>query len=326
MQRDPFSLPPAALWRPSATLDALRERARLTRAARAFLEARGLLEVQTPLLSQAASHEPHLASLATRVQGAPVWLNTSPEYAMKRLLAAGSGPIFQFSAAFRDEPPGPLHNPEFTLLEWYRPGLGYRELLAEVQNLILTLAGPRETQVLRYREAFRRVLGIDPHRGSDRRLRAAAVAHGLVITPRTRPARAELLDFLYGAVVLPALPAETVVGIVDFPTCQASLARISTGRTPVAERFEVIWRAVELANGYQELTGYAELLLRQAIDLGERRRLKRPCLPPDTRLSEAAAAGIPEGSGVALGFDRLLMLILGKHSLAEVLAFEHQRA
>jgi len=326
MQRDPFSRPPAALWRPSASLDALRDRARLTQTARAFLEARGLLEVHTPLLSQAASHEPHLASLEARVQGEPVWLNTSPEYAMKRLLAAGSGPIFQFCAAFRDEPPGPLHNPEFTLLEWYRPGLGYRDLLAEVQALILALAGPRETLVLDYRQAFRGVLGLDPHRASARRLRDAALAQGLVIPQRGSISRAELLDFLYGAVVLPALPAEAVTGIMDFPTCQASLARIRCGRTPVAERFEVIWRGVELANGYQELTDYAALLLRQAVDRNVRRRLKRPCLPVDTRLTEAAAAGIPEGSGVALGFDRLVMLVLGKASLAEVLAFDHLRA
>jgi lysyl-tRNA synthetase class 2 len=304
----------------------LRERARLTRAARAFLEARGLLEVETPLVSRAASHEPHLASLALGVQGEPAWLNTSPEYAMKRLLAAGSGPIFQFTRAFRDEPAGPLHNPEFTLLEWYRPGLGYRELLAEVQALIVELAGPRETQVLDYRQAFRRVLGLDPLRASHRRLAAAACTQGLVPPARGRPGRADLLDYLYGAVLLPALPPEVVTGIVDFPPCQASLARIRPGRTPVAERFEVIWRGVELANGYQELTDYAGLLLRQAIDLALRRRLKRPTLPLDTRLNEAVAAGLPEGSGVALGFDRLVMLVLGRGTLGEVMAFDHRRA
>ncbi len=325
-QRDPFSLPAAALWRPSATIETLRERARLVRSARAFLEARGLLEVQTPLLSRAASHEPHLASLAVPVQGEPAWLNTSPEYAMKRLLAVGSGPIFQFSTAFRDEPPGPLHNPEFTLLEWYRPTMGYRELLAEVQALILELAGPRDTLVIDYRQAFRRTLGLDPHRASLRRLREAAQTHGLVSTARRGPARAELLDFLYGAVMLPDLPGEAVIGITDFPVCQASLARIRPGRTPMAERFEVIWRGVELANGYQELTDYAGLLLRQAVDLNERRRHRRPCLPLDLRLNEAVAAGLPEGSGVALGFDRLVMLTLGKATLAEVLAFDHPRA
>jgi elongation factor P--(R)-beta-lysine ligase len=326
MQRDPFSEAPAARWRPSASLETLAARARLTARAREFLASRGILEVSTPVLSQAGSHEPHLASLATQVQGQRAWLNTSPEYAMKRLLAAGSGPIFQFCPAFRDEPQTPLHNPEFTLLEWYRPGLGYRELLVEAQQLVQALAGPVPASCVEYRRAFRDAVGLDPHRASLRRLKDAALQHGLVQPERGRLSRADYLDFLYGVVVIPSLPSAQLVGIIDFPVCQASLARIRPGRTDVAERFELVWRGVELANGYQELTDYAAFLLRRAVDLAERRRLKRPRVAADDCLLEALAAGLPEGAGVALGFDRLLMLVLGCSSLAEVMAFDHARA
>jgi elongation factor P--(R)-beta-lysine ligase len=312
-------------WRPSASIEALRERARLLQAARGFFQGRGLLEVETPLLARSATVEPHLASVAASVNGFSHWLATSPEYAMKRLLAAGSGPIFQIARAFRDEPAGPLHNPEFTLIEWYQPGLHYLDLLNEVHALIEAMVGPMPLLKLDYRAAFKSALGLDPHRAAHARLRGAAQEAGLVLAPRTRSSRAELLDFLLGVVVLPGLPQDGLVALYDFPVCQATLARIRPGRTPVAERFEVIWQGVELANGYQELCSYSEFLARRMVDQSIRRQLGRTLPPVDERLAEALAAGLPEGSGVALGFDRLVMLATGAGRIDAVMAFGADR-
>ena len=322
--------PAGADWRPAASLDALRLRARLAGRTRAFFAARGVLEVETPLLAAAATPEPHLASLAV-AGDPPRYLQTSPELHMKRLLAAGSGPIYQLGRAFRDGEAGRRHNPEFTLLEWYRPGLDEHGLLEEVEALLRELLpaerlGPPPAPRASYGELFRRHLGVDPHRATaaelDRAIAAAALS-GPDFAPDDRDGRLHLLMAL---AVEPRLPAGLVF-VHGFPAGQASLARVrETAEGPVAARFEAFVDRVELANGFHELADPVEQRRRFEGDLAARRAAGFPAPPLDERFLAALEAGLPDCAGVALGFDRLVMLAAGADSLDAVLAFPADRA
>ena len=324
------NLAAGADWRPAAGLDALRLRARLAERIRAFFAARGVLEVETPLLAAATTPEPHLASLLV-AGDPPRYLQTSPELHMKRLLAAGSGPIYQLGRAFRAGEAGRRHNPEFTLLEWYRPGLDPRGVMDEVEELLRDLLpaerfDPRPAPRSTYGELFRRHLGIDPHRAAAAELDRAIEAEGLAgpgFAPGDRDGRLQLLMAL---AVEPRLPAGLVF-VHDFPAGQASLARLrETGEGVVAERFEAFVDRVELANGFRELADPAEQRRRFEADLAARREAGLPEPPLDERFLAALEAGLPDCAGVALGFDRLVMLAAGADSLDQVLAFPADRA
>ncbi|MHA7816528.1 MAG: EF-P lysine aminoacylase EpmA [Pseudohaliea sp.] len=308
-------------WRPAASPAALARRAELLAAVRDFFSRRGVLEVETPLLARHGVTDPAIEPLV--VQGgaslsAPRYLQSSPEYAMKRLLAAGSGPIYQLGKAFRDGEAGRRHNPEFTLLEWYRPGFDHHALMGEVAELLEHCLGPTGWRKVTYGDLFQAHLGLDPHSADTETLAAAARAE--LAAGDLELDRDGWLDLLLSHRIEPAL--EGVVCIHAYPVSQAALARIDeSGPVPVAERFEFYVDGLELANGYHELADPAEQARRFAADNARRRQLGLAERAPDARLLAALEAGLPACSGVALGFDRLLMVATGAGSLDEVLAF-----
>jgi len=324
MKSQPPGLPK---WRPSATLEALRARASVVRRIRAFFEAREVLEVETPVLSRGATVDPQIDSFSTCGDR---WLQTSPEFAMKRLLAAGSGPIWQLARVFRIDESGRHHNPEFSLLEWYRPGWDHHRLIDECDALLLALgATTRACERLSYREAFLRHAGVDPLRESLDALRARLPASLLELAA---PDGADIarrdfvLDLLMSHVVGPELGRDMPLVLYDFPASQAALARIRHDDPPVAERFEIFWRGIELANGFHELTDAGEQRRRFEADQARRLAEGRIAPPYDTQLIAAMEHGLPDCAGVAIGIDRLLMLMLDLPTLGEVLAFDDPRA
>jgi lysyl-tRNA synthetase class 2 len=311
-------------WRPTASLDALQRRAAMLAAAREFFAERGVLEVETPILSAAAVSDPQIESLVTQVAGMGKFhLGTSPEYAMKRLLAAGSGDIYQICRVFRDAERGRWHNPEFTLLEWYRLGFDDAALRSEVEALVGTLLAPyrrlEPAEHVSYSAALERHAGVDAHHARDDELRDAAIRHG--IDCRAELDRDAKLDLLMGLVVGPRLGSERPCFIYDYPASQAALARVKPGLPALASRFELYLDGVELANGFHELTGAGEQRARFAQDLRLRRALGLPEPPVDEHLLAALAAGLPDCAGVALGFDRLVAIALGAPRLADAMAF-----
>jgi lysyl-tRNA synthetase class 2 len=319
-------------FEPSASIDALRARADLLHRIRAFFAHRGVLEVETPALSQRAVTDVQLASFstlyrgpATESGGLPLFLVTSPELAMKRLLAAGSGPIFQIARAFRDGERGRHHNPEFTMLEWYRPGFDGAALQDEVAALLREVAGAGRCDRRSYASLFEDLLELDPHRAD-----LGAVIDAIRRAGLQAPAPADVdegLQLLFSHSIEPRIAASPAPVIVfDYPRGQAALARLSAGDPPVAERFEVYWGGLELANGFHELTDAAEQRRRFEQDREHRRRRGLPVPLADERFLSALEAGLPECSGVALGVDRLLMVLLGARSIDEVLAFPLERA
>jgi lysyl-tRNA synthetase class 2 len=325
-------------WRPSAALEVLRLRARMLERIRAFFSARGVLEVETPILSGAATPDPNLLSLTTTYTGpgAPdgctLYLHTSPEFPMKRLLAAGSGSIYQVCKVFRDGESGRRHNPEFTMLEWYRVGYDHRRLMDEVAELVsvslseyLPLAEPER---LTYREAFERFVGLDPHAATVAEFAHAAEAHDVRLPGQHahEPDHTLWRDLLLTHVIEPKLGQGRPTFLYDFPATQASLARIVPGKPPVAARFELFIQGIELANGFHELADAAEQRTRFERQLHARQAARLPAVPLDEHLLSALATGLPDCAGVALGLDRLVMLAAGAHSIAEVMNFPLERA
>jgi lysyl-tRNA synthetase class 2 len=298
-------------------------------AAREFFADRGVLEVETPVLSSAAVSDPQIESLATRVagMGARAHLCTSPEYAMKRLLAAGSGDIYQICKVFRDGERGRWHNPEFTLIEWYRLGFDDAALMTEVEALIGHLLAPHRLEPaerLSYSAALQRHAGVDAHSASDGDLAESARRHGVVCQAELD--RDAKLDLLMGLIVGPRLGVERPCFICDYPASQAALARLKPGLPPVAARFELYFHGVELANGFHELVNAGEQRSRFTQDLALRRARGQVEPPLDERLLEALAAGMPDCAGVALGFDRLVAVALGAPRLADAMAFTIENA
>ena len=319
-------------WKPSAPLAMLKTRARLLQRIRAFFQAREVLEVETPLLSSAAVTDPHIESYAIQdpQHGKPRYLHTSPEFAMKRLLAAGSGSIYQLCKVFRQGELGQRHNPEFTMLEWYRLGFDHQQLMAEVDNLLrellddyLTLG---ETLRLTYRDAFVQYAGLDPHTSTIQQLQAKVQQLGIDVSGLNDTEKDPWLDLLMTHVVEPALPRDCPVFIYDYPASQAALARIRQDDPPVAERFELYIYGMELANGFHELTDAQEQRQRFEADNRARQAAGLDPMPIDAQFLAALEAGLPACAGVALGFDRLVMLVAGAKSISEVLAFDAERA
>jgi len=312
-------------WRPSATLPTLQARAELLARIRTFFTARGLLEVDTPMLSAHATVDFHIDSVRA---GDGRWLHTSPEFAMKRLLAVGSGPIWQLCHVFRSGDLGRHHNPEFLMLEWYRPSFDHHRLMDEMIELLIALgvAPAGAVERVSYREAWLEHAGVDPWTDDlPALIRALSQRHDPPADSRDFD-RDGWLDFGMGFVVGPQL-APTVPGFVyDFPASQAALARVRPGSPPVAERFELFWKGLELANGFHELGDAAEQRARFEGDQKRRRETGRAAPPYDAHLIEALAAGLPQCAGVALGMDRLLMLMLGLPDVASAMSFDYGRA
>lgn len=322
----------AACWRPSADLSTLRLRAELLAQIRGFFAERNVLEVETPALSAAAITDPQLASFGTLYSGPGprygqmLYLHTSPEFPMKRLLAAGSGCIYQIARVFRDGEAGRRHNPEFTLLEWYRLGFDHHRLMAEVAELVTALLTGRmalaEPERWSYRELFQRFLGLDPYRSCAPELAACARSQLIPIPPGMPVAELDpWLDLLLTHRIEPLLGQGRLSFVYDYPVSQAALARLRPGDPPVGERFELYLNGVELANGFHELGDAAEQRRRFERENAKRLALGLPAMPADEHLLAALESGLPDCAGVALGLDRLVMLAAGKTSLQEVMAF-----
>lgn len=318
-------------WRPSATLAVLRHRARMLAAAREFFAHRAVIEVDTPLLSHGATTDVHLESVPAELAGqGRMYLHTSPEFAMKRLLAAGLGDCYQVCHVFRDGERGAQHSPEFTMIEWYRLGFDAPRLMDEVEALLAQmLAGLRplpSAERLSYRDAVREITGADPMAATVGELAAALGRHGIDPPLACRGERDALLDLLVSAVVGPRLGIGRPAFIHDYPASQAALARISPGDPAVAERFELYLDGIELANGFHELGDGREQRRRCEAELAARAALGRPPRPLDRRLLAALEHGLPDCAGVALGFERLVMAALGLDSIDEAMPFTVERA
>ncbi len=310
---------------------ALRQRAALLADIRTFFAQREVLEVETPLLAAYGATDPNLDSFSTHYHapGAAervMHLQTSPEFAMKRLLAAGSGPIYQICKSFRNGEVGRLHNPEFTMLEWYRPGFDYHTLMAELDDLLQTILQTPPALRVSYGEAVDRHLRLDPHTASLDQLRACAAEHGIVVSDALGDERDTWLALLWTHLIEPVLGGDRPVLVFDYPQSQAMLAQVRAGTPAVAERFELYMSGVELANGFQELRDAGEQRRRFEDNCRLRRAAGMPDMLPDERLLSALAEGLPMCSGVALGVDRLLMLKLGVKNIDEVLALPFERA
>jgi len=325
----------AASWTPSASRDAMCVRAWLNRLMREFFHARNVLEVETPILSQAGNTDPNIASFSLefsgRTDGAPRtrWLRTSPEFALKRLLAAGIGDCYELGRVFRDGEVGGRHNPEFTMLEWYRVGWDHRRLIDEVAELVqaaLALVGREaRVRVVTYRDLYREALGLDPFLVVDDQLRAAL---GDIVIDPAGLGRDDWLDLLMTHRLQPRFDPAELLAVVDYPASQCALARVRAGDDghAVAERFELYLGPLELANGYHELRDAPEQAARFARD-GDIRLGRGDGVPPtDPHLLAALQAGLPACAGVALGVDRLLMGMLETDRVADVLAFGFDRS
>lgn len=297
-------------WRPRFTLQSLAARARLLANIREFFAQRGILEVETPLLNPTGTTDPNIESFTTLSTGTVLYLHTSPEFAMKRLLAAGSGPIYQICKVFRAEEKGRFHHPEFTMLEWYRLGMDHHALMNEVADLFAALGVPASIRRRSYADVFDARVGLNPHTASNEALREW-IKSMAISSESTLPLladRAQLLDFVFGFYVAPELGQDGPEFVFDFPVEQAALARIRPGCLPVAERFELFWNGVELANGFHELTEADEQRQRFTADNEKRRKRGQSEIAVDHRLIQALDSGLPTCAGVAIGLDRLLML------------------
>ncbi|ART79961.1 elongation factor P--(R)-beta-lysine ligase [Oceanisphaera avium] len=322
----------ASAWQPTASLTALRQRASILADIRAFFAERQVLEVDTPTLASAGGTDVHLQNFTTRFvgpghgSGLALYLQTSPEFHMKRLLAADFGAIYQMAKAYRNEEAGRLHNPEFTMLEWYRPGFDHHQLMDEMADLLQRVLKVATPCRITYQQAFIAHLKVCPLSASIDELRHAGQGLGADDLLAIETDRDTILQLLFALGVEPSLGQDTPCFVYDFPASQAALARINPHDNRVAERFEVYFKGIELANGFHELTDAAEQ--RQRFEQDNDLRLQRGLVerPVDEYLLAALEAGLPPCAGVALGVDRLIMLSLGASELAEVLAFPITRA
>lgn len=312
-------------WQPTASIEVLNQRARIIRRVRAFFEKRTVTEVETPVLSHATVTNPNIISIEAcfkkmgSTENDVFYLQTSPEYAMKRLLAAGMGSIFQITKSFRQGEIGRLHNPEFSMLEWYRLGFDHHQLMDEVKELLLALGFP-EANRMSVSEIYQAHLGIDPHSASLAELKACAINY-IQPVPGLAEERNNYLDLLFTHLIEPKLGLSAPLFIYDFPISQASLAKIREEDPPVASRFELYFKGVELANGFHELQNAQEQRARFEKELDYRGEQGIPLVSIDEHLLTALSHGLPDCSGVALGLDRLVMLALGQDAISSVLSF-----
>lgn len=323
----------SAGWRPSADFAALRLRAELYAMIRQFFAARGVLEVETPILSQAGNTDPNIESFRTHFSGrvgagvCERWLRTSPEFPLKRLLASGVGDCYELGRVFRNGEAGRQHNPEFTMLEWYRVGWDHRRLMRETAELVVSalamVDGCARIRETTYRNLFLETLGIDPLLCDESVLRL--VLADVAIDPAGLR-RDDWLDLLLTHRIQPAFARDELLLVHDYPASQCALAKISAADPAVAQRFELYLGPVELANGYHELTDAAEQRRRFERDLTLRSHRGDIQPPLDENLVAALAQGVPDCAGVAMGMDRLLAILMDTGTLAETLTFAFDRA
>ncbi len=322
----------AVAWQPSASLEVLKKRSFILRQIREFFFQRQVMEVDTQALSAATVTDQHLAGFATRFnnplspQVQTLYLQTSPEYAMKRLLAAGSGCIYQLAKAFRNEEAGRHHNPEFTMLEWYRLGFDDHQLMAELDQLMQLLVGCEAADKMTYQQAFLQHLQCDPLTADLMALRQLASAQGFEDIAANEQDRDTLLQLLFSCVIEPLIGQQRPVFVYNFPASQAALARIDEGDPRVARRFELYFGGLELANGFYELSDPTEQRQRFEADNAKRRLVGLAEQRLDERFLAALEHGLPECAGVAVGIDRVIMLALKASRIDQVLPFAIDRA
>lgn len=312
-------------WQPSASLAAIRARAELYQAIRQFFAERHVLEVETPVACQHGVTDVHIQNFALH-NTPPYYLQTSPEYAMKRLLAAGSGDIFQICKAFRHEEAGRQHNPEFSLLEWYRLNYTHHDLMNEVDELLQTVLASPAADRISYQHLFLHYLDCDPFACSSADLLAALKTQQINITHPEQLSFDSLLQLLLTHVIEPQIGKQAPLMIYDFPASQAALAKIRDDQPRVAERFEVYYGGYEIANGFHELCAVETQLQRFQEDNSQRQALGLNPMTIDPYFIAALEHGLPTCAGVAVGLDRLLMIKLKAHSIRDVLTFSWDQA
>jgi lysyl-tRNA synthetase class 2 len=319
-------------WEPSAPISSLKRRATIIRKIRQFFAKRQVLEVDTPAMSHATVTDVHLHTFQTEfvgpgyADGQKLYFMTSPEFHMKRLLAAGSGCIYQIAKAFRNEENGRFHNPEFTLLEWYRVGFDHHTLMDEMDDLLQMVLEGEQAQRMTYQNAFLSVLGVCPLEASLDQLKACATSLGLEDIAEKESDRDTLLQLLFSVGIEPVIGQKVPVFVYDFPASQAALAKINKADPRVADRFEVYFKGIELANGFHELDDAQEQLARFEQDNSKRESMGLPNQPIDFNLIAALESGLPSCAGVALGIDRLIMLATDSKHIDDVTAFTFPRA
>jgi elongation factor P--(R)-beta-lysine ligase len=322
-------------WQPICSIEILRLRAKILDDIRRFFSARAVLEVETPLLGSSTGTDPQLDFFTTDYCSTPLhhtlFLQTSPEFAMKRLLAAGSGSIYQIGKAFRNGESGRFHNPEFTLLEWYRVGFTLSQLMDEIADLLEVLFighwALNPTQRISYQAVFQHYTGLNPLEFSYQDCCAYALDNRMPEAVTICGDDYGLwLDFIFSHKVQPQLGENAVCMVYGYPVCQSSLARVNEHNSKITDRVEVFINGIELGNGYYELTDAYEQERRFDSEMSIRQKRKRPVTVKDTRFIAALKAGLPECSGMAIGLDRLLMLLTNSASINDVLSFPVHRA
>jgi lysyl-tRNA synthetase class 2 len=317
-------------WKPTASVAVLKQRAQMLADIRTFFKLREVLEVETPALSQAANSDPYIESFS--LDNGQRFLQTSPEYAMKRLLAAGCGDIYQICKVWREEEAGSHHNPEFTLLEYYRVGFNYRQLMAEVEELLMSLLGlQKKAKYYSYQQLFIELLQLNPHKAQHSELIDCARQHipQLEIGAEASWQKQDLLDVLLTHCLEPYFAKDQLIFLYDYPVTQSALATVRAAtqtEVAVAERFEVYLGAVELANGYQELIDADKNAQVLETELVQRQLQGQKQLPKDRYFLQAMEIGMPAASGVAIGLDRLLMCATGQNKIQQVISFAWDRA
>lgn len=310
-------------WRPTSCIENLKIRACLLAKAREFFSKHDVLEVETPVLAQHAVTEPNIASLKTVIGKQVYYLQTSPEYFMKRLLVAGAPDIYQISKVFRAGESGNNHNPEFTLVEWYRHQFDLQQMMTETVKFICTLLALEtntvQTSQISYFEAMQQALNVDFKQSSYAELQIIAQQYGL----QTNESYSldQLYDFVFSTVVMPSLNPKAITAIYHFPASQASLAQLSPHDSSLADRFEVFYAGKELANGFVELRNVDEQVNRFKHDQQLRKQLGLEQVEIDKKFIAALAEGLPACAGVAVGLDRIAMLATKSKSIRDVLSF-----
>ena len=319
-------------WKPTVNLKNLKIRAHLLALIRQFFAERNVLEVETPILSQAGNSDANIESFQVQFNGHKSagsglrWMRTSPEFALKRMVAAGVGDCYELGRVFRNGEAGKRHNPEFTMLEWYRVGWNHNQLMDETAELVraaMHMVGKKSTvRDISFRQLYQEKFGFDPLTANEGELRGPLAVYGIDPTGLTRD---DWLDLLMTHLIQPSIPANRILMVYDYPASQCALAKLRPDDVAVAERFEVYVGPSEVANGYHELTDAKEQRERFGLDLARRQKRAQLQAPVDERLL-AALPKMPACAGVALGVDRLLMAILGTDRIQDVVAFPFDRA
>lgn len=323
-------------WQPTLTWEYAQKRAQILQKIRHFFNERDVVEVETPALSQGTVTDVHLDAITCRYnflndssteQAKNLYLQTSPEFHMKRLIASGYGCIFQIAKAFRHEEAGRFHNPEFTLLEWYRLGFDHFKLMKEVAELLKRVLGCAEPTQMTYQQLFIECVSLDPLNATREQLLTLIKKHDKLSEWLTLEHDNDiLLQFIFSELIEPHIGNESPCFVYNFPRSQASLAKISPEDTRVAQRFECYFQGVELVNGFNELTDVDLQLERFQEDNRQRESFSLKIKPIEKNFIAALTQGLPQCSGVALGIDRLIMLALKADHIEQVISFPITRS